>query len=507
MPCRNERAGGVRGRLTAARPPRRLALILLAAMLAACAVHHPTVTPTHPSSTALNTDLGRIFDAPAFSDAFWGVVVESADTGEPLYLRNADKLMLPASNMKILTLAAAVDRLTWHFQYDTRLLATGPIGDGTLHGDLVVIGSGDPTLGELRITNTPKPTLDAWADRLWTSGLRRIDGRVIGDGRALRSRPFGSGWAWDDLVYGYAAPVSALQYHDNLAVLTIRAGSAAGQPVALDVAPAETGLTLVNDLATTAPGGPASIVLQRDPGSRIVTLIGRVPAGSPEIYRTAAVPDPPAFLARSLRAALVARGIEITGPATDIEAATPPPDEAAAQILLTAQSLPLSGMAPILMKDSENLYAETLLRTIAIVAPPADGSGVPGIVRDLLTRLGLPPAGAVVADGSGLSRDNLVTARTLAGILRHYRGDQQFVEALAVAGDDGTLTHRFAGTAAAGKVYAKTGSMSHVRALSGYLTTRDGRPLVFSILVNNFEAPPAEVTAAIDAAVLRLIGG
>jgi D-alanyl-D-alanine carboxypeptidase/D-alanyl-D-alanine-endopeptidase (penicillin-binding protein 4) len=175
-------------------------------------------------------------------------------------------------------------------------------------------------------------------------------------------------------------------------------------------------------------------------------------------------------------------------------------------VLLTAQSQPLSEIAKILMKESENLYAESLLQTLAIVAPPVDGSGAAGAVRDVQVSRGLPSNGAIVADGSGLSRYDLVTARTLAGVLRAFRSDPLFVDALAVGGADGTLAHRFDGASAAGRVRAKTGSMSHVRALSGYVTTDAGRPLVFAILANNFDAPPRDVTAAIDAAVIRLIG-
>jgi D-alanyl-D-alanine carboxypeptidase/D-alanyl-D-alanine-endopeptidase (penicillin-binding protein 4) len=496
------------------RQPRataRLPILLIAAALAACTPHPPRVHPTTPSTAiapppqTLTTDLDRIFDRPAFSAGFCAVVVQAADTGELLYTRNPDKLLLPASNMKILTLAAAVDRLTWRFQYETKLVATGPIEDGTLRGDLVIVGSGDPTIGEMRIAAAPKGTLDTWADELWSRGLRQIDGRIIGDGRALRARPYGAGWAWDDLVYGFAAPVSALQYHDNLVLLTIRPGRADGAPATMEIAPAESGLTIVNRIVTAAASSPMGIVLEREPGERLVTVSGRVPLGSSEIDRTVAVPDPPAFFARSLRAALVARGIRVVGAAIDMETAVPPPAEGAAQVLLTAQSPPLSGIASILMKDSENLYAETLLQTLAAVAPPVDGSGAAGAVRDLLVSRGLPPNGAIVADGSGLSRYDLVTARTLAGILRAFRTDPLFVDALAVGGTDGTLAHRFDGTSAAGRVRAKTGSMSHVRALSGYVTTDAGRPLVFSIIANNFDAAPSAITAAIDAAVVRLI--
>lgn len=482
------------------------ASLLVLALATACTHRPPRLVPTVPAAPLrrLHADLNRLFDGPAFRHAIVGAVMETARTGTVLYARHPDTLLLPASNLKILTLAAAADRLGWNFTYETKLVAAGPIADGALHGDLLVIGSGDPTIDGRDPASTD--LFARWADSLWQSGLRRIDGRIIGDGCALDEPRFGSGWAWDDLPYGFAAPISALQYHDNLVVLTIHPGPSAGAPATVEMMPDLSGLVLANRLTTTAAGSAPVVGLRRAPGTDTLELDGTVPAGHPDLYETASVPDPPAFFARALRAALVARGIEVGGNAVDLDAAPPAPDAQPATVLIDHRSPPLTAIATVMMKVSENLYAETLLRTLGAKAGTSAMDG-PAVVRAVLEGWGFPADRFVIADGSGLSRYDLVTAGLLAGVLRHLaadpRGAADFAATLPIGGVDGTLAHRFEG-AAGPRVIAKTGSMMHVRALSGYVTARDGRRLVFSILVNNFDGDPLAVDAAIDAAVRRL---
>ncbi|HVB37655.1 MAG TPA: D-alanyl-D-alanine carboxypeptidase/D-alanyl-D-alanine-endopeptidase [Vicinamibacterales bacterium] len=474
------------------------------ALATACAHRTPTVTPVPPpraGASTLPADLDRIFAAPALARGILGVVVEDAATGRVLYASHPDTLLLPASNMKIVTLAAASATLGWTFTYETKVLAAGPVQNGTLNGDLVIVGSGDPTLDGR--DSATSDVFARWADTLWQDGVRRIAGRIVGDGRALPPPRFGSGWAWDDLVFGFAAPISGLQYHDNLIDLRIQPGTAPGDPVTVDVSPAGGNLELDDRITTAAPDAPPIVLMHRQPGTSRLELTGSLPAGGPAVMRTAAVPDPPAFFARSVRAALVARGIAVDGDGVDIESASPAPEMAEASLLIDYRSPPLSSLAAVMMKVSENLYAETLLRTIGLVGGPEPEAG-PQRVGEILTGWGFAPDGFAIADGSGLSRYNLVTASLMAGLLRRMRQEPAFVASLPVAGVDGTLEHRLQGTAAQADVQAKTGSMTHVRALSGYVTTHDGRLLVFSILANNFDAAAADVNAAIDAAVARL---
>ncbi|MDE3154105.1 MAG: D-alanyl-D-alanine carboxypeptidase/D-alanyl-D-alanine-endopeptidase [Acidobacteriota bacterium] len=502
MPCPDRR-----GVPSHTRGPAAAAGLLILALVTACAHRAPTITPSpaRPShATGLRTlpaDLDRLLAAPAFAHGIVAAVVEEAASGRVLYARHADTLLLPASNMKIVTLAAASATLGWTFTYETKLLTTGPVEDGTLNGDLVIVGSGDPTL-DGRDPST-RSVLADWADALWQQGIRRITGRVIGDGRALAPPPFGPGWAWDDLVFGFAAPVSGLQYHDNLIDLRIQPGAAPGDPVTVTVTPDGSGLTVDNVITTGTADASPLVLMHRQPGTNDLRLSGTLPAGGPAVARTAAVPDPPALFARSLRAALVARGIAVDQEGLDLADAAPPPALTEASTLIDYRSPPLSSLAAVMMKVSENLYAETLLRTIGLVGgqPPEPG---PQRIGEVLTGWGFTPDDFVIADGSGLSRYNLLTASLLAGVLQRMRQDPAFVASLPVAGVDGTLAHRMDGTPARARVLAKTGSMTHVRALSGYVTTEDGRQLVFSILANNYDGSPAAVDAAIDAAVIRL---
>jgi serine-type D-Ala-D-Ala carboxypeptidase/endopeptidase (penicillin-binding protein 4) len=499
--------------------PRRAfaATLVVAAILSACAHKAPPATaPGRPGAAALEpltprtlpTELDRIFGAPEFARMQWGVLVQSLDSGAVLYARNAAKLLMPASNMKVVTLSAAAERLGWDYRYRTILGSAAPIEDGTLRGDLEVVGSGDPTINSRG--GSPTRVFESWADQLRAAGIRRIEGRVVANASAFDSETLGAGWAWDYLAYGYAAGVSALQYNEDTATVTIRPGTETGAPAGVVVQPVEGGLLVENRVITTASGDP-DLELERLPGSDHLVVTGTIPAGAKELNRTVTVNDPALYFARVLRATLVARGIEVTGDAAHLDA---PLAEAAgapaARILIAHDSPPLSEIARVLMKVSQNLYAETLLRTLGMRAAGA-GSAREGqkVVREVLTGWGVPPDAYILSDGSGLSRYNYLCAETLVTILRQMYRDPRHKEAfestLPVGGQDGgTIARRFKGTRAENNVRAKTGSIANVRALSGYVTTLDGERIVFSVIANNFTQPQETIDGATDRAVERL---
>jgi D-alanyl-D-alanine carboxypeptidase/D-alanyl-D-alanine-endopeptidase (penicillin-binding protein 4) len=431
------------------------------------------------------------------------VLVKSLKDGETLYARNAGKLMMPASNMKIVTLAAAAERLRWDYTYETQLLAVGAIERGTLHGDLLVVGSGDPSI--VTTDGMAARLFDAWADQLKMLGVRTILGRVIGDDDAFDDEELGFGWSWDDLPDDYAAGVSALQFNENAARVTITGGAWAGDAAAIDVTPAGTGLIIHNLLTTSAPDAPASIAMRRLPGSSRIDVRGTVPAGATPLTRVVSVDNPTLFAVTALRDALIARGIDVRGPAVDIDDMPHPPKRSDGVVLITYRSPPLSTLAVRLMKVSQNLYAETLLKTLG--ASAAAGRMT---VQAVLDKWGIPADELIQRDGSGLSRYDYVTADALVAILAHVDRDDTlrapFEASLPIAGRDGTLANRMKGTAAEGNARAKSGSMSNVRALSGYVTSGDGEPLVFSILANNFETTADVINHATDAIVVRLAG-
>jgi serine-type D-Ala-D-Ala carboxypeptidase/endopeptidase (penicillin-binding protein 4) len=464
-------------------------------------------TGTVPRATAaLAEELARIFDAPAFDRMQWSVLVQSLETGETLYGRNAARLVMPASNMKIVTLAAAAERLGWDFTYETQLVSSAPVTHGVLEGDLVVVGSGDPTIGS-RGGGGATRVFEQWADRLLADGITSIDGRIVADARAFDRETLGAGWAWDYLAASYAAGVSALQFNESTADVAVRPAAVVGAPALVEVRPIESGLILDKQVTTVAADA-ADLDVSRLPGSNRLIVTGTIPVGSAEVVRTATVDRPALYFARMLRATLLAKGIRVKGEAGEFENVYPVPPVAPVRVLLSHHSAPLSEFARVLMKVSQNQYAETLLRTLGARSGPGTAAAGQKIVREVLDGWGVAPDAYLLVDGSGLSRYNYVSAEMLARILRQVWRDPRhhdpFVATLPIGGQDGTLARRFVGTKAAGNVRAKTGSIANTRALSGYVTTADGEPLVFSVIANSFSQPQSVVDAAADLAIERL---
>ncbi len=457
----------------------------------------------------LRLEIDETLGAPALAHAQWAALVESLDTGEVLYRYNAAKLMMPASNMKILTLAVAAERLGWDFQFETTLASAARLEGGVLGGDLIVGGGGDPTINARGGERTR--VFEGWAQQLREAGIRRIDGRVIGDDDAFEEAPLGAGWAWDYLDEGYAAPVGALQFNEDLVDVVVTPGADAGRPASVELRPSASGLTVVNHVQTVAAGSSADLDLRRLPGQTTLEIVGSISADRKEAIRTASVENPTLYFAAALREALIAQGIAVRGEAADIDDLAPADRDAVrrdARVLLVHRSEPLAEIAKVLMKVSQNLYAETLLRMLAAPAAPASVERGRAVVREVLASWGVPDASFIMYDGSGLSRYNYVTAETLVTILRRMQRDarhrERFVATLPIGGEDGTLRSRMRDTRAAGNARAKTGSIANVRALSGYVSTMDGERLVFSILANHFNLPVATIDAVNDRIVERL---
>ena len=481
---------------------RGLLLALLVSAAPACAAK--AAPATAPRLQGLRADLTRVFDAPIMARGVWGVDIRSLDTGERLYSLNAARLMMPASNMKILTVAAAAETLGWDFRYQTTLETTAAVADGVLEGDLIVRGTGDPTI------NTRGARGDAvlaqFAEALRAAGIREIKGRVIGDDQAFDDEGIGPGWSWDYLEAGYAAPSGALQFNENTASLTVTPGGAAGVPPVVALTPG-TGLTTVSHAVTAAAGTDDSIQYRRRVDAPIIEVSGSIPAGGSAVRRNVAVANPTLFLAQAVKDGLVARGITVAGSAADM-------DDVAAEfvkagerrVLCALESPPLREIATVLMKVSQNLYAETFLKTLGAARGGLGTTpGGRGVARRLLASWGIADDSYVMSDGSGLSRYNYVAPEMVVAVLeRMYRDEkhrQPFVATMPIAGKDGTISTRMRRTRAEGNAVAKTGSIANVRSLSGYLRTRDGEMLAFAILANDFVIPAGTVTYVADLAV------
>ena len=466
------------------------------------------VAPLKPSSAIveLRSAIDTLLRDPLLSRGSWGVLVKSLKDDETLYEVNAGKLMMPASCMKIVTLAAAAEKLGWNYTYETRVLTAGTIADGVLAGDLIVVGSGDPSL--VAADGMADRVFGDWAQRLKQRGVRVVSGRVIGDDNGFEKETLGFGWMWDDLPTDDSAGVGALQYNESAVRVAVAPGPAAGDAAAVSIVPADSGLGIASSVTTGAAGAQTSISTRRLPGSMKLELGGTIAVGAGPSTLTVSVDNPTQFFVTALRSALIANGIDVRGPAVDIDDVRDLPAGARTPVV-SYRSAPLSELAVRLMKVSQNQYAETLLKSVSAapgVVPTAAGGWL--AAQAIFERWGIASGSLIQRDGSGLTRYDFVTPEALVAILTHVDRDPQlrgpFEASLPIAGRDGTLANRMKGTPAEGNARAKTGSMTAVRGLSGYVTSADGEPLVFSILANNFDTPAATITRTEDAIVVRL---
>ncbi len=487
-------------------------LCALALLGAAChAAPPPSTVPTtgaaHDSIVRLQRRIDALLATPGLERATWGIAVQSIASGEALYSLNPGRLLMPASAMKLVTLAAAADHLGWDHVFETQVLATGESDDGVLDGDLVVVGSGDPSLDDW--DGKASALFAAWAERLKARGIHTVGGRIVGDDNAFDDEGLGAGWTWEDLGASYAAGVGALQLNQNSARLTIVPGAEAGAPAGLAAEPASSSLEVSNELVTSAAGSDLTLWVRRLPGSPRLQVRGTVPLGQPPVFRAVSVDNPTRYFVEALRTALAANGIEVRGPGVDIDDLPNPPARAEGLPLIVHRSPPLGELAATMMQNSQNMYAETLLKALGAgsEAPASVDAGL-AVVRQVLRRWEIEEDALLIADGSGLSRYNLAAPEALTSLLLHvYRAEylrDPFLAALPVAGQSGTLARRMTGTAADGRVRAKTGSFSNARTLAGYVTSADGEPIAFAIVANHFGAAGPLVESTIDAIAVTL---
>ena len=493
----------------------RAAVLLLALVLGSgCGVRttDPLVSPTvitarDRNTRALQRDLAVLFAEPPLNRGLVAVRVESLDNADVLFRHNDAQRVLPASNQKIVTVAASAELLGWDYRFLTRLQATGPVRDGVLEGDLIVVGTGDPTLSSRY--EGAAVVFSRWAAQLRAAGIRTIAGRLVADDRAFSSEPWGAGWAWDDLENPYAAPVGALLVNDSVTDVTIRPAVAPGQPGTVMIAEPQAGLALEAHVTTAEPGGAAALTFERVPGTSILRVSGTIPAGAPPVERMVAVVNPTNHFLGTLRDALGASGILTLGGIADLAGLHPSPTPLGPP-LIDHYSPRLREIAAVAMRTSHNLHAESLFGALArLDAPTATADQARQVIAAVLQRWGVPSDAVVIADGSGLSRHNHLTAAALMTILRRMATDDrhrdEWLASFARAGSEGTLSTRFSSGAAEGRVRAKTGTLTSIRALSGYVRTDGGELLAFVMIVNNAVGTREQVDGVFDRAVGRLV--
>jgi len=506
----------VRVRFLSVRGALLLALLLV--------VHVPCLAQPSTGGTDPTTQLEQVItdtvDAEAFNGAIWGVHVVNLRTGEVLHTRNGRKSFVPASNVKLLTAAAALERLGPGYRYTTSVYAEGPIRDGVLHGNLIVRGDGDPTIGGYRQREDPTRVFRQWTDSLRAHGISRVGGAVVGDDARFHGPSLGEGWSWTDLTHGYGASTSGLVFNENAVDLELR-GRQAGEPAEIRWTPVNTDyVTVVNRSRTVARSVDDEEEYQRALGTNTIHVRSRVHPGAVE-DASIAVRDPTLYFADTFRTILLKQGLPVDGAATVLNAMSldPGAENRRFRRVATYTSPPLSRIIQTLNRESRNVYAEQLLRTLVVeastdtndirrAASPPDGTD---LVKESLAHASVDTSKIQLADGSGLSRQNLASPAALVRVLQHMWHHKNpelrsaFLESLPQGGADGTLEYRFQEQNAAGTdVRAKTGTLSNVSSLSGYVTSARGMPLAFSILCNHHHADDDQVRSAQDAIVSAL---
>jgi D-alanyl-D-alanine carboxypeptidase/D-alanyl-D-alanine-endopeptidase (penicillin-binding protein 4) len=483
----------------------RSTLALFAVACSGVRVAPPAPAAAEPRAT-FRAYVDSIVGTPEFRSAFWGVLVVDPVRGETLYTRNADKLFVPASNQKIITGAVALARLGADHRWSTTLLARGPVRGGVLLGDLVVRGEGDPSISSHMRGDAMAPLRDL-ADSLRARGITRIRGRVAAAPSPFTDSALGSGWEWEDLAEPYGAGVDALYFNEGFTEILVHAGARPGDPVRATTRPAASHPPLVVRATTVAPPEPganstgprARLSAGYDSSHAGVLVDGAIAVGDTAVLLLALRDHRTAFVA-ALREALRSRGISVDDAWSD--------STAALDSLVALRSPPLRDVLVAFEKPSQNQIGELLFKSVALDATGAGrADSAQRVVSAQLVGWGAESDGFVVRDGSGLSRHNFVSPRTLVKVLdamRRHPDFRVFSEALPIAGVDGTLDTRFRGTPAAGNVRAKTGYVDRARSLSGYVTTADGRMLIFSLLCNNYSVPTKAVERVQDALAIRL---
>ena len=518
-------------------------LVALTMLTLAPGSHGQTAAPGTAPPIDLAAQIAAMIAEPAVARAHWGVVV-TAMNGTLIAAFNEGQFFQPASNTKLFTTAAALALLKSDTRFKTLVIAQSPPVEGTLKGDLVLRGDGDAYLSNREVPyiaqKTPGHTsaklpalhvLDDMADQVAATGLKTIEGSIIGDDTLFPREPYAPDWSADDLLWGYGAPVSALTVSDNQIKLTIapgklppdHPGSAARNPthpiISLD--PATAFYTIQNDAVTTDSKSKTALGIERIAGSRTLRVFGTIAEdAAPEIDEVA-IDDPAQYAAISFKERLETRGLKVTGgavsrhkfaTATDgfLKQTNTPVDALRAEstgniisclsckvsqsvpvqtVLASHDSATLEEDVIITNKESQNLHAELLLHQLA-VAYGADGSTAQGarVIRQFLVNSGVDPLDFVFYDGSGLSGHDLVTPRAIAKLLQFAATQPWFATykaSLPVGGIDGSLASRFEKAPLKARIFAKTGTLGEARALSGYLECASGKTIIFSILCGN----------------------
>ncbi len=519
---------------------RLMMMVVLAVAPVLAAPRAASTSGTAPASaTPLAERISALLNAPDLAHGFWGIAVVSLETGETLYAQNADKLFTPASNTKLFTTAAALALIGPDYKFRTTVETTGTLDRyGRLNGDLVLVGRGDPNLSGRELpydqrtqrNDDPIQALESLADTLVQKGVKYIDGDIVADDSYFAFERYGEGWSQDDLVWADGAPVSALTINDNVVFVNILPADRAGEKAFVSIKPFTDYYRLDNRIITTPAGTGRKFFVNREPGSMVLTLWGNLPLDDPGTNEALAIEDPAEFAAGLFRELLEKRGIVVYGhqrthhtelatlstftatavaPSHGGSEGTRPLKSDQPITLASYESKALREDVRVINKVSQNLHAEILLRLLG--RERGNAGTVEGgleVLRGFLTQAGIAGDQYLFYDGSGLSRQNLVTPRAIIQLLRYASSQPWSVaykSSFPEAGVDGSLSERLKAPGLEKRVLAKTGSLGGVKTLSGYAKTDSGQTVAFSILSNNLNLPAKRVLDTIDGIVQAIV--
>jgi D-alanyl-D-alanine carboxypeptidase/D-alanyl-D-alanine-endopeptidase (penicillin-binding protein 4) len=422
----------------------------------------------------------------------WGAIVVSLTRGDTLFEENADQPLQPASTMKLFTSALAFDRLGPDFQFSTDVLRDGPVDAGTLRGNLILRGDGDPALSNRFLRGDPDEPMVVLAHEIALAGITHVHGDLIGDATAFEAQRIPSGWLPRYLTAGYAARVSALSLNENLVWVTVSPGRAGG-PATVVLNPSSSAIPITGDVRTTLGSRVSVSIHSRADGG--VDAHGSIGTNAGSHSYQLVIEDPALFTVGALHDALAAQGVHIDG---TIRLG---PTTAGAVTVATLPSPPLARIVAAMNRESINHYAELLFRD-AVRGPERNQTGSAdmgaAMLRDFLTqKVGAAPNAVSVSDGSGLSTLDHITPRSMVQLLAYaHRASwgPAFHASLPVAGESELLRKRMRFTPAQGNLHAKTGTTNDVISLGGYVTAQDGEVLAFSFIYNGYDRWNAKTT-------------
>jgi D-alanyl-D-alanine carboxypeptidase/D-alanyl-D-alanine-endopeptidase (penicillin-binding protein 4) len=449
-------------------------------------------------------DMDDLFNDPNFSNAQWGVVIQSLETGEYFFKRNEDKLFIPASDMKLFTTAAGLYLLGPEYRFSTNIYMNGTVDGSILDGDLVIEGRGDPTISGRFYNNDMFKVFENWADSLSAMGIDEITGNIIGYDDDFDNKLWGKGWPWDLESYWFEAPCGPISFNDN--VVDINVTTSYNKPV-ISVIPDINYIVISNNVVVVDRDSASNIDVYREQGTNLVNVTGNIHRGD-SVQTFVTVNNPTQYAMVVLKRILLKKGINVKGYPVDIDAVPTPVTLNQIKKIFTYYSPPLKEIIKVINKNSENFFAEQLLKTIGLEERNFGSlDNAVDAMHSVLKEMGIDPDNMVIADGSGLSRLNLVTPKQIVNLLNYMyknRYSNPFMNSLSIAGVDGTLGTRMKNTKATDRVRGKSGYLDGVRSLSGYAFTGDNEPVAFSIIANNFLVPYKLVDNLQDLVCIRL---